>query len=240
MKALLVARRDLAAYLNGFSAWVIIAAILFAHGILFHTQVLERGAMLSHDALRGFLYLAFGFTAITALLLTMRSLAEERANGTDVLLQTSPISERQVVLGKYLAAMAMIGLFLACSLYMPALIFVNGKVALLHIVAGYTGVLFVGSAVASIGIFSSSLFKSQVASVIVSGTITLAFVAAWMLADRVDAPLGDLLEWVSLYDQHFRPFEKGELTTTSLVYYGSLTWVFLLLATKVLEGRRWR
>lgn len=240
MKAMLVARRDLAAYLGGFSAYIIIAAVLFAHGIMYNTLVLERQAMLSHDALRGFFYYAFGFTCVASLLLTMRSLAEERAAGTDVLLQTAPITDAQVVVGKYLAAMAMLGIFLVLTTYMPGLIFVNGKVAIAHILSGYLGVFFVGSAAVSIGVFASSLFKSQVPAVILGGVIVLVFVMSWLLASKVGAPMDGLLEYIAWYDNHFRPFEKGRLNTRSLIYFGSLTALFLTLATRVLQGRRLR
>lgn len=237
---LTIARRDLASYLHGYTAYVIIAGLLFVEGLLFNTFALgSTTARYSHEVLEQFFYLNGGVTMIAAILLTMRSLAEEQATGTDVLLRTSVASDGQVVLGKYLAAMGMLGLLTALTFYMPLLIFVNGKVSVGHMLVGYLGVLGLGSATAAMGIFGSSLFRNQMAAAILSGILVVTFLVAWMLADITDPPFSGITAYAALYNQHFMPFQEGRLTTSGLVYYGSVTAVFLLLATRILDGRRW-
>ena len=240
MNALLIARRDLGAYLHGLTGWVIVAAVLFIDGILFNAVAMGSGAKYSHEVLEQFFYICSGTTMIASVLLTMRSLAEEKSAGTDVLLHTSPISEGQIVLGKFLAAFGMLAILTLLTVYMPLLIFVNGKVSIAHIAVGYLGLLSLGSAVLAIGIFGSSLFRSQLAAAILSGVIVVAMLLCWLISELTDPPFTDVVAYMALFDKHFIPFEKGKLLTTGLVYYGSVSYLFLMLATRVLEGRRWQ
>lgn len=238
MTPLLIARRDLAAHLHGYAGFAIIAAVLLIDGMLFNFFAMGSGAKYSHEVLEDFFYFSSGTTMIAAVLLSMPSLAEERGSGTDVLLQTSATSDGSVVFGKYLATMGILGLLTALTAYMPALIFVNGKVSVSHVLVGYAGLLLLGSAVASIGIFASSLFKNQLPAGVIGGVITVILLLGWLGSQVTDPPFTDVLAYTALYDQHFQPFQEGRLQLSSVVFYGSLSFLFLTLATRVLQGRR--
>lgn len=239
MNALIIARRDLAAYLHGFSGWFILAAVLFITGLLFQVRGLGSGPQLSHEVLQAFFENCGGMVMIASVLITMRSFAEERQTGTDVLLQTSPLSSTETVLGKYLASMGLMTVLLALTVYMPGLIFVNGKVSVAHIAVGYLGLLMLASGTVAIGVFASTLFKSQMPSGIVAGVIVVTMLLGWRLADVTDAPFSDVFSYAAYWDKHFTQFMEGRLHVRAAVYYLSVTFVFLLGATKVLEGRRW-
>ncbi len=100
----------------------------------------------------------------------MRLLAEERQTGTLVLLTSSPIQDWEIVLGKFLSAFIFLALItLACTVYMPLLIFVNGKISVGHLAAGYLGLLLLGSATLAIGTFGSAIARTQVLAAIFSG-----------------------------------------------------------------------
>lgn len=240
MNALFIARRDLAAYFNTYTGWAILSLMLAVTGLLFNGVVLTDTAQLSHEVLEGFFEYCGGVVMITGLLITMRALAEEHLTGTDVLLHTSTASSGQIVAGKYLAAMAMLTVFLVSTLYLPGLIFVNGKVSLSHVAVGYLGMAALGSTAVSIGIAGSSLFRSQVAAGVFSGFILVSLIVMWMLADVVDAPLADVFAYGALWNKHFTEFQTGRLPSQALVYYGSMSFVFLTVATRILEGRRWQ
>lgn len=240
MNALLVARRDFGAHLHGYTGWLILSGVLFIVGLAFEIFGLGSTAKYSHEVLEKFFWAMFGLGATASVLFTMGSIAEERQMGTDVLLHTAPIKEWEIVFGKYLATMGMLALFMLLSTYMPALIFVHGKVSYTHIAVGYLGAMSVGSAVAAMGIFSSSLFRSQIPAALVTAILVVAFVLCWLLSDLVDAPFTDAIAYMSLYEKHYQAFEKGKIVSSGLVFYGSLTWGFLMLATRVLEGRRWQ
>ena len=233
-----IAMRDFSAYLSGYAGYAIISAVLLINGLLFNFFAMGEGARYSHEVLQDFFYLSSGTTMIAGILVAMPSLAEERDNGTDVLLRTSAVSDPQVLLGKYFGAMAVLTLVIALTLYMPALVLVNGKISLAHVGVGYLGLWLLGSTVVSIGIFSSSLFKTQLPAGVIGGVITVALLLGWLGSKVTDAPFTDVLAYTALFDQHFQPFMEGRLRSTGVIFYLSLTFLFLTLATRVLQSRR--
>lgn len=237
---LLVARRELGAYINTVWGWVVVSAILVIDGLLFNAFAMGSTARYSSDVLEDFFYFSFGTTTIAAVLLTMRLIAEERQTGTIVLMDSSPLTDWQVIGGKFLSAMTFLGGMTLATLYMPALIFVNGKVSLGHIGAGYLGLLLVGSATAAIGTFGSTLARNQFVAAILSGVITVVMLVSWLLGRVTDAPLDEIFSYMSMFDRHFQPFQAGRVNTEDVVFYLSVTFVFLLLSTRVLSARRWR
>lgn len=240
MNALIVARRDLGAYLHGFAGYVIVAAMLFVTGLLFYARGLGDGARYSHEVLESFFENAGGVVMVASILLTMRAFPEERQLGTEVLLVGSRATDFQVVLGKYLAAMTMVVGTLALTVYMPALIFVNGKVSLAHIGVGYFGLLLLASATVALGLASSSLFRTQLPAGILAGVVLATLLLGWMLSDVLDAPFKAIVAYAAFWDKHFTALQDGRLHVRDVVYYLSLTFGFLLVTTKVLEGRRWQ
>ncbi len=241
MRSLLIAKRDLGAYVSSVSAYVIVAALLLLNGGFFHAFALGRDdARFSHEVLEDFFYLNWGFAVATAVLLTMRCFADESAQGTESLLRTSVLRDSSVVLGKWLAAMGMVLAYVALTAYMPALIFVNGSVSFAHIAVGYSGVVLAGAVASAIGVFCSALFRNQIASGIVAGVIAVYMsVLAWMISDILSPPFSDVASYTALFNHHFVPFMEGRLSTSSVVYHLTLTASFLFAATHVLHARRW-
>jgi len=238
-RAIVLARRELGAYFRSPLGAAIIAAILLIDGILFYWQALTE-KLLSAEVLEQFFYNASGTTMIASVVLSMRLLAEERQMGTFTLLNTSPLEDRDIVLGKYLAAFLMLGLMTLLTAYMPLLIFVNGKVSVGHIAVGYLGLLLLGAATLAIGLFASSLTVSTVVAGIIGAALTGAMILQWALARAVDAPLSTLLAAMSLHHQNFKPFMSGTLDLGCATYYLMVALFFLVAATKMVEARRWR
>src|SRR5262245_43650957 len=139
--ALLLARRELASYVRSWLGVIAAPLMLLVTGILFYVEGLGSGAKLSAEVLMRFFYNMGGVNVVAAIILSMRLIAGERENGSIVLLNTAPIKESEVVVGKFLAAFSTIGVITAISVYMPLLIFVNGRVSAGHILIGYLGVL---------------------------------------------------------------------------------------------------
>jgi ABC-2 type transport system permease protein len=237
-KALLIARREMGAYVRSPLGSVIIAGALLIDGILFYYKGLSQ-KMLSADVLTEFFYGASGITMAASLILSMRLIAEERQTHTFTLLNTAPVHDWEIVLGKY-PAFGMLAVLTLLTGYMPALIFVNGKVSLGHIAVGYSGLLLIGSATIAIGLFASALTKSQVVAAIVGAAILAALILLWMLAGAVEPPLNEFLAAMAFHHQNFQPFQKGILELRGVAYYAVITYFFLLSATKILEARRWR
>jgi ABC-2 type transport system permease protein len=236
---LLIARRELGTYLRSMSGYVIIAGLLAIDGLLFNGFALGNGAQLSAAVLSAFFYFSFGVTAAAGILLSMRLLAEERQNGTIQLLYSSPVRDSEIILGKYLSAMGFLAIMVLATAYLPALIAVNGKISFGHVAAGYLGLMLVGSAALSIGIFGSSLTRSQVVAVITSAVLVVAILVTWFVARVAERPFSDILNGLALYG-HFQAFQSGVIHLRDVVYYVMVTYVALFAATRVLEARRWK
>lgn len=236
----LVTKRELGAYFRSYMGYVILAVILLVNGILFNVYALGGGAKFSAEVLRNFFYFSSGTTMIAGIFLTMRLLAEERQMGTLVLYTTSPVRDAYLILGKFLSAFLFLCLLTLLTLYMPLLIFVNGKVSVGHIAGGYVGLLCLGAASLSVGLFGSALARNQIVAAIVGAGILVCLLLFWMLANVTDPPLSGIFGYMALHNKHFLPFMQGSVNTRDILYYLSVTYFFLLLSTRVIEARRWR
>lgn len=241
MNALLIARRDLASYLQGYMAYIIFAVLLAFNGLLFYGLSLGvESAQYSHEVLESFFEWAWGCSVVVAVLVTMTSFSNERTSGTEVLLRTSVLSDADIVLGKWLAAMGVMALYAALTMHMPLKIFISGKVAVSHLAVGYFGILIGGGVAAALGVFCSALFRNWLAAGIVAGVLAVYMaVLAPQLAPSLSSPLADLVSYTALFAEHYDPIRQGRVELSSLVYHGSLIALFLALATYILNNRRW-
>jgi ABC-2 type transport system permease protein len=236
----IIARRELAGYLRTPSGYLIAAATLLVQGLLFNTRALGGGAKLSSQVLVDFLRDSSGTTTVAAVLLAMRLFAEERQSGTLVLLYTSPVREAEIVVGKFLSALVVLGIITLLSLYLPALIFVNGKVSIGHIAGGYFGLLCVGAATLALSVLGSTLAKNQLMAGVVAAVLIFVLFLCWGLSRVVDGQLGTIIAHFSLYEQHFFPFMLGLVQLSDIVYYASIVYVALFAATRVVQSQRWQ
>ncbi len=137
----IIFRRELQAYVRSPMGYIVAAVVLLLDGIFFYATALgpEAGERLSGTVLAGFFFNASGLTAVAAVALSIRLIAEERQTGTQLLLDTSPVRDWEIVLGKFLSALAFLTAITLATLYIPLLILVNGKIAIAHILIGYLG-----------------------------------------------------------------------------------------------------
>ncbi len=172
-------------------------------------------------------------------LITMRLFSEEKRTGTLEVLLTAPVSDGEVVLGKFLA-----GHVFFLFLWFPTLIFVAGtafvsRVDFGSVAATYLGLALMGGMFTAIGLFASSLTRNQILAAIVG---IVALLGLWILCisrDMRPALLDPFLR-VADFTSHVRDFSKGVVDTRQVVWYVSATAFGLFLTTKVLEARRWK
>lgn len=236
---MLIARRELGAYLRSMSGYIIIAVMLFIDGLLFNAWAVPGTAKRSSEVLADFFTLTSGITMIGAVFLSMRLIAEERQTGTISLLYSSPVHDVEIVLGKFIASLGFMFLFFAATLYMPALVAVYGKVSAGHIFAGYLGLALVGACSLAIGTFGSSLTKSQVVAAVLSGVMCLALTTCWLLTKVTDRPLTEIVTGLAWWS-HFDAFRTGLVHLKHVAYFVLVTFLALFAATRVLEARRWK
>lgn len=232
--------KELRGYFRALWGFLVLSIVLMVEGLLFNAWALGSTPRLSSQVLEIFFYNQSGATIATAIFLSMRLLAEERQTGTWTVLATAPIKETHIVLGKFLGAWAYVLLLNVATLYMPALIAWHGKVAMGHIVIGYLGQALLGSACLALGLLCSALAPNQLVAAVSTTATVATFIMLWLLARVAQAPVADVLAYLSLHDRHFRPFMRGILTINDVVFYLSLTYVALTAAIRATEARRWQ
>jgi ABC-2 type transport system permease protein len=234
-------RRELGSYLRSPLGYVIAALFLLACGILFQSEALGRGKMLSADVLRKFFMFSSGATVIASIALSIRLLAEERQQHTIVLLNTSPVRDVEIVLGKFLAALAFLAIMLGLSVYIPLLIKVNGKITAAQVMVGYLGLFLLGATSLAIGLLASAMAKHQLIAAAVGAALAFFIYSLFPIAVRLDEPLKGVIQDLGLWHGHYaQSFMQGVFSVKDAVYYLAMTYFFLLLATKVMESKRWQ
>ena len=172
-------------------------------------------------------------------LITMRTYAEVKRSGTIELLLTSPVTDVQIIMGKFAGAVALYALMLAVTLPHMAVLFIYGNPEWKPIVTGYLGLLLMGASFISVGLWISSLTKNQ----IVAGMVTFAvFLLLWTVTWAIDSAgprLQKVLTAISITD-HFDDFSKGVIALRHLVYYISFITFGLFLTAKSVDSERWR
>ncbi len=237
----IIFRRELQTYVRSPMGYIVAAVVLLLDGVFFYATALgpEAGERLSGLVLAGFFYNASGLTAVAAVALSIRLIAEERQTGTQLLLDTSPVRDWEIVLGKFLSALAFLSAITVATLYIPLLILVNGKIAVGHILIGYLGLVLLGSAVLSIGVFATSVTRHQLVAAAIAAVITGVMFLFWELSQIVGPPLSRVFAAFAIHGRHFAGFLSGLLHLRDVVYYLAVTYFFLFAATKVMEAKRW-
>jgi ABC-2 type transport system permease protein len=240
-----IIRRELIAYFSSPLAYVVMTAFLLMQGYIFSLIVsfLNNPQTPSMTPLRLF----FGGTIFFWLFLlfvvpviTMRLIAEERRSGTIEVLLTSPVSELQVVVGKFLAALTFY-----VALWFPTVLYVvvlkrHSEIDLGPVAAGYLGVFLLGFLFLAVGTFASTLTDNQlIAAIIAFATLVLLFsiglVEQLASSPALKAALGQMNLWTQMDD-----FAKGIVDSRHVIYQLSTGLLFLFLAAKSLEVKKWR
>ena len=237
----IIFKRELGAYLASPIGWIIISVYLLLSGVLFQAWAMGSVPLLSAEVLDRYFFVASGITMVAGIVISFRLIAEERQNQTAVLLNTSPVRDHEIIIGKYAAALAFLTLMLVLSLYIPMLIKVRGKIAAAEVAVGYLGLFLLGASALAIGIFASATTRHQIVSLVVGLSLLTLMILLWWMAKITEPPLAAVFKNIGIFHTHFGSgFQKGILELKDVVYYLALTYFFLLLATKTLEAKRWQ
>ncbi|NLC68980.1 MAG: ABC transporter permease [Clostridiaceae bacterium] len=171
-------------------------------------------------------------------ILTMRILAEDRKNGSEVLLLTSPVNLAGIVLGKYFAAVFVFLVMVVISFIYPVILFAFGASLTPPLVGGYVGFILLGASFIAVGVFASALTENQVIAAIVSFVSLLIMWIADGIGGMVGGIAAKILYWFSLLSR-YEDFNNGILNLSAIVYYLSFISVFIFITIMVIERRRW-
>ena len=245
-KVLAIVRRELVAYFSSPLAYIVLTAFLLMQGYIFSIIVsfLNNPMTQAMTPLRLF----FGgtvffwlFLLFTVPVITMRLLAEERRSGTVEVLLTSPVTEGQVIVGKFLAA-----LVFYVVLWLPTVIYVvvlkqHSTIDLGPVLAGYLGVLLVGFLFLAVGTFTSTLTNNQLIAAIMAFAALVVLFSIGLLEQLLVSSswFREAFAYMNLWT-HMDDYAKGIVDTRHVVYEISVGLLFLFLAAKSLEVKKWR
>lgn len=230
-----VLEKELRQYFNAIMGYVFLSVFLFICGYHF----VAGNLILQRNDIGRF----FNSIMVTVMFLipmiTMRLFAEERKTKTDQLLLTCPVSITSIVMGKYLAALAVIAVGLMFTLPYPIILIKYGNADIWVILGNYLGFTLALSAFISIGIFISSLTESQVIAAVVSYTVLIGLWLVGLLYPSVNnEALKKVLKHLSLYNKYYE-FSIGIFNPASAVYYLTISAVFIFLTVRIIDQRRW-
>ncbi|MBI2328288.1 MAG: ABC transporter permease subunit [Chloroflexi bacterium] len=229
-----IAGKEFKSYLASPMAYIVTGIFLIATGFFFGISP----ATYTETSINGFLQAGVILLLLFAPLLTMRLLAEERKLGTIELLLTAPVRDSEIILGKFLGGLGILTVMLGLTLYYPLLLIIFGDPVMGPIGAGYLGLLLLGYTALAIGIFTSSLTSNQIVAAVVAIGILLALYFVGFAASFLPEALGEVIGYFSL-SNYFPDFMRGIVDTRGIIYYLSITALFLFLAIRSLENSRW-
>ncbi len=254
MKVWPIFKKEMRLYFTSPVAWVIITMFLLIAGYFFYSifafytlasmqsamnPQMARELNVTDSVLRPLFSNVSVILLLLMPLITMRLFAEERRSGTIELLLTYPVRDGAVLIGKYLAALALYAIMLALTLLYPGILFYFTRVEWGPLLTGYLGLLLMGATFLAVGIFASSLTENQIVAAITTfGTLLLLWVVGWS-AEYVGGPWGRVLSHLSILE-HFDTFARGVLDTKDVIFYVDVTIVALFLTLRSLEARRWK
>jgi ABC-2 type transport system permease protein len=233
---LIIARKEVGTYFSTPMAYVIAAFYVGLTGYFFGTAVSKPFA---EAGVADYLLPSTLVLTLWAPLVTMRLLAEEQKLGTLEMLLTAPLRDWEIVLGKYLASLAILAATVGVTLYYVLLLFCLGDPDPGPIVSGYLGLLLYGAATLAVGLFASSLTGNQIVAGTMAMSILLLLNYIQGAATVVTGWPAQLLQAISL-SSRYTDFTRGLLEAPSVVFYLTFTVFFLCLTVKVLESHRWR
>ena len=248
---LAIANKELRSYFSSPIAYIIIGFFLLPFGVFFYLyltsfvrasmqQAQFGGAMnINQNVIRYVLQNASVIILFIMPMITMRTYSEEKRSGTIELLLTSPLTDVEIILGKFFGALGLYIAMLSVTLPYMGILFYYGNPEWRPLVAAYLGLLLMGGAFVSLGLLISSTTNNQIVAGIVSFVVFLLLWIIGWFADSAGPTIGPITSYLSI-TEHFDDFSKGIIDTKHVIYYLSLITFGLFLTAKSVDTERWR
>jgi ABC-2 type transport system permease protein len=251
---LAIASKELRSYFASPIAYAVIGFFALAFGFMFYSflrffamQSLRMGQMggggpvnLNQMMIRPLIMQISVIVLFMLPMVTMRTYSEEKRSGTIELLLTSPITDVQIILGKFLGALGLYASMLLVTLPSVLILFWFGNPDWKPVVTSYLGLLLLGSSFIAFGLFISSTTKNQiVAGVLTFVLLLMLLLVSWMKEFVTGTIWTEVVSALSIFE-HFDDFSKGVLDTRHVVYYLSVITFGLFLTSRSVDSERWR
>ncbi len=233
---IIIAKREIQSFFDSLIAYIVLILFLSFNGFftwLYGSDIFFVG----QTTLRGFFSIAYWTLFLCVPALTMRMIAEERKTGTIELLLTKSVTDREVVWGKFIAAMFLIITALACTFPYAVTLSTLGNLDWGATFCGYLGLLLMSAVYNSIGIFSSSVTNNQIVAFLISLIISILFNFIFSILIGLGGFFGLVFQNLSM-QTHFESMSRGVIDSGDLIYFLSLTLFGLFLAEVSLSKRK--
>ena len=236
--------KEIAGFFTSWVAYIIMAAFMLVTGLFLwvfpESSILDYG----YAGLDSFFNIAPYLFIFLVPAITMRAIAEEKKEGTFELLATRPLSDWDILFGKFLACLAIVLLTL-----LPTLIYyfsihqlgiTNGNIDTGAVIGSYIGLVLLASAFTSIGLFTSSLSNNQIISFTVAVFLCFFSFSGFDSISSIISlqEIGSFLTELGI-NEHYQSVSRGVLDTRDLIYFLSFTALFLFLSKTILGARKW-
>lgn len=229
-----IAARQFRSFFNGATACIVLALVLFALGFLFW----ETFFLYDRASLREMFNLLRAILVVAAPALTMGLIAEEKRSGTIELLLTMPVTDREVLLGKYLGVLAFFGVLIALTFPYAITVATLGPLDWGPVFTGYLGLFLQGAAMLAIGLMASTLSDNQVVAFFIGLILIAAFAMIGMILPLLPLPIASIAEYLS-FTYHFEGLSRGVIDLRAILYYLSIALIAGLISHRALESRSW-
>jgi ABC-2 type transport system permease protein len=239
---LTIAKREFRAYFDSPLAYIVICLSLFGLGLIFF---MHQGGYWQIDRATMqplFEWIPAGLAKLVIPVVTMRLMAEERRSGTLEMLITLPVKDSDVIMGKYLGALALVLTVVVASAAYPIMMFKFpwslGPLDMGPVLSGYVGLLLYSAAAVAVGLLISSLTDSQAVSFFITFIVLGAFWFSGSIADQLTGTGANILHYVS-FQSRMTGFMRGLIDTRDVVFFLSITILALVVSFRSLERRKW-
>ena len=235
----IIAKRELASYFDSLTAYILIILFLSLSGLF--TWIAGANVFVSGQAnLQQFFSVAYIAIFFFTAAVTMRTLAEEKRSGSIELLSAKPVSDWDIVIGKFLSCFLLVAICILCTIPYYFTINALGDVDHGGVIGGYLGLLLLSAMYISIGIFASSLTTNQIVAFLL--TILIGVFFHWLfgvLTFNATGTIANILHYLNA-QTHFESLSRGVLDVRDLVYFFSIIFISLMLAQAMLAKRNWQ
>ena len=233
---MIIARKEMRSYLNTPASYIVLFVFLIISSWFF-TSPLFLINQATMDTLFSIVPIVFVFF-IPAI--TMNLISREKDNGTIESLTTFPLTDAEIIAGKFISSVALMAIGLIFTLiHFFTIAIIGQNVDFGAILCGYIGLFLMGAAYSAIGIFASTLSNNQIIAFIIALLIVFVLFILQFILFFLPENLGELFQYLSS-DYHFSNMARGIIDSRNLIYFGSLMAIFLKLAIVIMESRKWK
>ncbi|MCL1827207.1 MAG: ABC transporter permease subunit [Candidatus Cloacimonetes bacterium] len=234
--AFIIAKKEMMMYLNSPASYVVLFVFLIISSWFFASPIflINQSTMNTLFSIVPIVYIFF----IPAI--TMNLISREKDSGTIETLTTFPLSDKEIIIGKFISSVVLLSMGLLLTIVHFLTITILGQnVDYGSIFCGYIGLFLMGAAYSAIGIFSSTLSNNQIIAFIISLLIIFFLFIVKFILFFLPGSMGEFFQYISS-DYHFSNMSRGIIDSRNLIYFGSLITVFLTLAITMMESKNWK